>query len=128
MTMLTALEMFTNPYDLTISIGREKMESGRYALAICRGPGHNFKPMINSQPFTEKLDEVIQEIKKILDTVVQLMTKEFEDKRSIPSQYLNPDGQTLDPSKVLSAELIAQIIEKLETKQIAHTSEMRVKA
>lgn len=124
MNILTVLEIFTNPYDLEISIGRENKDSGKYALFISRGPGHNFKLMLNSIPFAETTEEVVQEIKKILEIVVKAAVKEFQERASVLSLYLNPDGETIDQSKVLTAELIIRILEELRTRQVASTYKM----
>ena len=124
MTMLTALEIFTNPHDLEISIGQEKKGIGKYALLICRGPGHNFKLMISSTPFAEKVEDAVLVIKEILEVTVEAVTKEFKERTSVLSQYLNPDGKTIDQSKVLNADWINRILEELRTKQVASTYKM----
>ena len=121
--MLTALEIFTNPNDLEILIGQEK-GGGKYAFAITRGPGHDFKMMISSQPFTEKLEDAIEVIKVILESIREAIARDFENIKSVPSQYLNPDGQAIDQSKILNNELIVHILDELRQHQVASTHKM----
>lgn len=111
-SIITALEIFTNPGDLEITIGQEN-EGSKFAFGIFRGPGHNFKPMLTSQPFAETQEDAIKTVEGILQTVHEAIAKEFKDSGSPASQYLNPDGQEIDQSKVLNQELITRILEEL---------------
>ena len=119
-SLFTALEIFTNPNDLEISIGQEK-GGGKYALVISRGPGHNFKIMLSSQPFAERIEDVVEAIKGILETIRQSIIGEFENNRSFLSQCLNPDEQTIDQSKVLNSDLINRILDELRQHHLART-------
>lgn len=121
--MITALEIFTNPGDLEITI-RQKKKGSKFAIGIFRGPGHNFKPMLTSQPFAETQKDAVEAIKGTLESIRDAITKDFADRKSFPSQYLNPDGLEIDPSKVLNTELIARIIEELRQHQVASTYKM----
>lgn len=122
-SMITALEIFTNPSDLEIIIGQAK-EGGKFAVGILRGPGHNFKPMLTSEPFAEKFDDAVEAIKGILESVREAMTKEFMDQKSLPSQYLNPNGLEIDQSKVLNPDLINRILDELRQHKVASTYKM----
>ena len=120
LSMITALEIFTNPGDLEITIGQEK-EGAKFAVGIFRGPGHNFKPILTSQPFAESEEEAIKAVGEILRTVHGTITKEFENWASLASQYLNPDGQEIDQSKILNQDLIARILDELRQHRVAST-------
>lgn len=122
-SMLTALEIFTNPGDLEIIISQEKGE-GKFMIGILRGPGHNYKMMLTSQPFAETQEEAIKVIEGILQTVSGVITKELKDRESLASQYLNPDGQEIDQSKVLNQDRIDQVLEELRQHQKASTCKM----
>ena len=124
---ITALEIFTNPRDLEITIGQDK-NSGKFAIGIFRGPGHNFKPILTSQAFAEKLEDAIEATKETLESVRQAMIKNLADPRSLLSQQLNPDGQEIDQSKVLNPDLINQILDELRQRQVASTHKMLVPA
>ena len=124
---LTALEIFTNPSDLEIVIGQEK-KSGKYAIAIMRGPGHNFKMMLDTEPFTEKFEDALEAVRNTLETVQQAMTKELEDPENLVTQFLNPDNQALDQSKALNPDLINRIMEELRKHKIASTYKMKTVA
>jgi hypothetical protein len=117
---MTALEIFTNPSDLEITIGQEE-GVGKFAIGIFRGPGHNFKPMLTSQPFGESLEDTIKTVEETLQTVHEAMTREFENKGSFVSRYLNPNGQEIDQSKVLNQDLIKWVLKELRQHQKAST-------
>ncbi len=125
LSMITALEIFTNPGDLEITIGQENEES-KFAIGIFRGPGHNYKPMLTSQPFAEMREDAIKAVEETLQTVHGAITKEFKDSKSLASQYLNPDGQEIDQSKVLNQELIGRILDELRMRGKASTCEMLI--
>ena len=118
--MLTALEIFTNPNDLEITIGRKKGDR-KFAIGIFRGPGHSFKPLLTSEPFAEKFEGAVEAVKDTLEHIQQAVMKEFEDKDSIPSQYLNPDSRALDQSKILNPDLINRILDELRQHKVART-------
>ena len=120
---LTALEIFTNPNDLEIIIGQEK-KSGKYAIAIMRGPGHRGKMLIDSEPSIEKFEDALEAVKTILEGIQQFITKEFEDPKSFISQFLNQDSQAIDQSKALNPDLINRIMDELRKHKIASTYKM----
>lgn len=121
--MITALEIFTNPGDLEITIGQEK-EGAKFSIGIFRGPGHNFKPMLTSQPFAEKLEDAVKAIQGTLESIHEALTKDFADRKSLPSQYLNPDSREIDQSKILNPDLISRILDELRQHQVASTYKM----
>lgn len=123
LTLITALEIFSNPQDLYIFIG-QKDGSDKFAFAISRGPGHNFKPMLSTTPFFETEEVAIDEIKKILEQVREAATKELEDEKSMASQFLKPEGMEIDQSKMLNQELIDRIVEELKKSKSVNTWEM----
>ncbi len=126
-SMITALEIFTNPGDLEITIGQEK-EGARFAIGIFRGPGHNFKPMLTSQPFAEKFEDAIEAVKGTLESIHDALSKDFADRKSFPSQYLNPGGQEIDQTKVLNPDLIHRILDELRQHRVASTYTMLARA
>ena len=98
-SIITAVEIFTNPGDLEFNIGFTiGKESGKFSISIFRGPSHNFKPLITSPPFAEKLEDAVEAIKERLEAIQQYMTKELEDPASHLLPYLNPDGGKIDQS------------------------------
>lgn len=123
LSLITALEIFTNPDDLEIKIGQER-EGEKFSIGIFRGPGHNYKPMLNSGAFAKTLEEAVEAVKEILETVCKAITKDFADRKSIPSQYLNPGGLEIDQSKVLNPDLVSRILDELRKKRSASTCDM----
>ena len=122
--MLCALEIFSNPYDLCIAFGR-KNEGDKYAFAICRGPGHNYKPMLSTQPFFEKAEDVIDYIKQLLELAHKTASDAAKDPASLFSQFFNPDGDPIDESKILTPDLIKRVLDELEKNQKVDTTEMK---
>ena len=122
-SMRTASEIFTNPDDLEIMIGQER-EGAKFAIGIFRGPGHNFKPMLESQPFAENIEDAREEVKGPLESRREALTKDFADQKSLLSQYLNPDGLEIDQSKVLNPALISRILDELRQHRVASTYKM----
>jgi len=120
---LIALEIFTNPSDLEIIIGQEK-SSGKYAIAIMRGPGHNFKMMLDSEPFAENFEDALKTAREILEIIQQAITKELKDPENLVIQILNLDKQAIDQSKVLNPDLINRIVDELRKHKIASTYKM----
>jgi len=125
-TRLTALEIFTNPNDLRLSVVREegKGESGKYAILITRGPGHSFKLLLSSQPFAATVDEAARDIGEILEFIRQNATKDLERPDDGLAQFLNPGGQPVDQSRVLNEELIDRILIELRAHRFADTCQM----
>lgn len=123
LTRITALEIFTNPHDLEIIIGQGKA-GDKFAFGIFRGPGHNYTPMLTSVPFAETKEDAIKSVEEILQTVHWAITNDFENRKSFVSQYLNPEGQEIDQSKILNQDLIARILDELRQHQRANTFDM----
>lgn len=123
MTLLTALEIFTNPLDLMIVVGKEK-ESGKFGLGIYRGPGHNYKPMITSVPFAETLEKVVEEVKKLLEVSISASKNDLESPRSPIANILNPSLASTDQMHGLDQIMIDEILWELQQNQKAYTWEM----
>ena len=122
MTMLEALEIFSNPMDLHIFITLGK-NSDKYSIGIFRGPGHDFKPMITSNPFTKKPECAINIVREILEMALNVCTKRLEDPKDVLSKIVNPGGEKFDQSKVLTTKLIERILKDLEKRKVANTFE-----
>jgi len=123
LTMMTALEIFTNPDDLEITIVQEK-NGGKFAISIFRGIKHRYKPMLTSQPFAKTQKEAIKAIGEILQAVHNVSTREFENSESLVFQFLNPDSKEIDQSKILNQNLIERILEELRKNAKVSTCEM----
>ncbi len=122
-SMITALEIFSNPKDIEIQVVKDE-RSGKYAIVFTRGPGHNFKLMLDSPPVFEKLEVAIGAIKETLEFVQEHGNKELSDKNSLFAKISNPEGQEVDQSRVLNSDTIARIIEELKKNMVASTYKM----
>jgi len=123
MTGLSAFEIFTNPGDLEFTIV-EDTESGKFSIGIFRGSGHNYKPLITSRLFAESIEVAAEQIRELLETASTYVRKEFDDRKSLPSRLLNPDGRAIDETKVLNPELIGRIIAEVKQNRSASTCQM----
>ena len=123
MSMITAMEIFTNPHDLEIIIGQEK-SGGKFAIGIFRGPGHSYRPLVTSHMCAETVKDAVETVQGILEMIEQVMAKEVLNRDSVAFQYLNPEGQEIDQSKVLNPDLIGSIVRELEQHQKASTYKM----
>lgn len=123
MTVICALNIFTNPNDLEIVIGQET-GGPRFGFIISRGPGHNFRPILSGSPFAKDAEEAIEKIKELLLRAHTFCTKELSNKGSIPSQFLNPDNDELVQDKILNLGLIEKIISELRLNRVASTYKM----
>lgn len=116
----TALEIFKHPGNLEVAIWQEKGES-KFTIGIFLG--HLNTPLLTSQT-TEKREDAMEAIRETLESICEAATKYFADRKSLPSQYLNPDGLEIDQSKVLNSELITRILEELRQHRVASTCKM----
>jgi hypothetical protein len=117
-SLISALEIFSNPSDLEFVIGQEK-EGGKFAIGIYRGPGHNYKPIVTSRPFTEKFEDAVEEIEKLLNSVHESVTAALVKKDSFLEGLVVSDSQ-----QVLNPELITRIIDELRQNKKASTCKM----
>lgn len=122
-SLITAIEIYSNPYDLEFLVGKEKGGT-KFAIAITRGPGHNYKLLLTTEPYTENQAEVIGRIREILERVRSVAENELNNPESIAASFLNPDGEEINQANVLNADLIERIIAKLEQDRVASTCEM----
>ena len=111
LTMYEALEIYNHPKDLAICAKNSK-EDARYSICIFRGPGHNFKPLITSKPFTAVKKEAIGVIKHVLETSITACEKTLKG-NTLLSGVLR--GIT-DQSLVLNKKLIVRILNDLRKK------------
>ena len=105
-SMITALEIFSNPSDLKFSIVKEK-KSKKLGFVITRGPGHNDKILLSSGLFAEKPEEAIASIKEILEFIYE--------------KGVETSGEA-DPIDNLSPDLITTIICQLNQHHECDTS------
>ena len=118
---MTALEIFSNPYDLQILTYQPSEASKNWAFSITRGPGHEGKPLLSAQPIFATHEEAVKAIKGVLGSIRQFAEKELGNPASATSLFLNPERAELDQTKVLTEELIARILTDIKEKNAAST-------
>ncbi|MBU4284780.1 hypothetical protein KKF60_01515 [Patescibacteria group bacterium] len=78
---LTAWEIAGNHDDIVVDAGGPDKKTGKFVGWITRGPGHNFKPLLNTQPIYDTLEQAKQAMK---DLVVKI--NEFVDNERVNSK------------------------------------------
>lgn len=122
--MVTALEIYSQPRDLSFSIGECKNPGewyGKYAIVISRGPGHNFKLLLSCEPVFGSRETAIMAVEEALAAVCAAAKKEFESGESLVGQIFNPSSEPVPEDKVLNDERIARIIRELREKGTSET-------
>lgn len=129
MTIISALEIFSNPYDLEFIVGENTdKKDGTFSLMLTRGPGHNFKVMITGEGYKSK-DDAVETIKKILDSCIEKGEEVFFGKKSSTDdvgQLLKTVGNSKDCKKedaknALTKSMIEKIVSNLKEKEVAST-------
>lgn len=121
-SMITAVEIYTNPKDLEFRIGQERHD-GLFAFTVTRGPGHDFRLLLSTRPFAQTEEEIIDAIGEILVGIHESAPKELEG-MSNRLGFLCSDQTAVDSTNVLSPELITRILEELRQHQVASTYKM----
>ena len=111
-----AMEIFTNPSDLGISIDQDA-RTGKYVMSIKRGPGDFFKTILTSPP-VDKVEDGIEAARKLLEGIYRVFTCPNEGGKSLLDLYFKKQSSGAD---VLSSELIMQILDELRRHQMATT-------
>lgn len=105
-SMITALEIFSNPQDLAFSVSTD-------GLGIFRGPGHRGKPLITGRVNFKSTKEAAEEVGKILKAIIPIGRKELGNPQSLAGAIFNPEGRSLDNAEVLTEEMVDKIVAKL---------------
>lgn len=121
MSVLTVLEIYSNPLDLSIAIAKGN-NSSLYALAISRGPLHNFKLMLSTAPFAETVEEAIALIKAILETVI-ITAEGIPFGETVTTEANQKSFERIEtvPGPVLDHSLIDWIVAELREHKTADT-------
>lgn len=120
LTLSTAIEIFSQPDDLTFLLVQK---DDKWGLAITRGPGHDFKPLLDGAPVFDDKEAVLEAMGELLEAICSTSDIELNDPSSPVALVLNPEGQPVDDAKVLTAERREWIIRELEANRVAKTYE-----
>jgi hypothetical protein len=115
---ITALEIFTQPDDLEFRVDQD---GDKWAFAITRGSGHNFKLLITAQPVCESSKEAVQAIADLLESICSGMTAELSTPSTMAAQFVNPNDRPLDDANMLSGEIRERIVSDLTAIGVAST-------
>ena len=110
--MIDALEIFTHPKDLHILVGKMKDRSG-WGMSLCRGPGHDFKPLVSSRKGLPSREKLIKLVRQVLESVVNVGEKELSDDKSLVGRLCNPENVPVEEADVLRQEDVERICESL---------------
>lgn len=131
MTAITAFEIYSHPRDLCVVLGQHR-ENGLWGFTITRGPGHQYKLLIEAKPYADDEEKAIKDVKKALEDVVEWVLKVREDQEGqgghegAAVEYSDGSRQIVEGEEGLNAQTIEWIIEKLRSGGVADTSNMPV--
>lgn len=101
-TLGTALEMYTNPFDLSFAVSKD-------FIAVSRGPGHSFKLLFDGAWKLESQEKAAEELKVILTGIVSVSENELRNPKSVLAAMLNPEGKSLTEAEVLTPGMVEEI-------------------
>lgn len=114
LSLITALEIFTNPDDLYFAVIRDP-KSGKYGLVIARGPGHDYKPLFDSCNY-ETREGVLEMLRTGLQGTREWFIKELSSSSSLVAAIFKPPaGQPLEEVGLTQVK-VDEIIEMLTTR------------
>ena len=119
--LLEALEIFSNPYDLFLSIFQNK-NNEKYGIVVSRAKGHNFKLLISSEAVFETSEKAQETIKSILELAKKVSLEKIKEKDGFVSRILNIKDTDIDQTSILFDELIEKIIGEIKINQEVDTS------
>lgn len=103
----TFLEILTNPGDLCFYVAEDT------TFAISRGPGHNFKVLVDGkfsdESTKEAREKTIDWIKDLLIQALEIVKKNLADPSSSIGKMFNPDKKPVEEANILSKEAIEKI-------------------
>ena len=116
---ISALEIFTRPDDLYVSVGGE----GRaFSFLIGRGPGHNHKVIVSTDPAFESKGTAIEYVRQFLIGICDIMKKEVTNSDNLVAKISNPGNlPESEMDHILTPAIIDRIITDLKEKNHAET-------
>ena len=121
-TVQTALEIYTQPKDLYICVGKPQEEK-KFAFTISRGPGHNYKQLVSSSASFETVESAIKEVKSLLKDCCQAAKKIISDPNNVLTIIFNPDNRPVLEDRILNDAFLEQIMLELEKNNEVDTCE-----
>jgi hypothetical protein len=76
---LVAYEIAGNPDDIVIAYGGPDKETGKFAGWITRGEGHNFKPLLNTEPIYDTPKQAKETMEKVVQEIKDFVEKDLKD-------------------------------------------------
>lgn len=127
MNVITAIEIFTNPYDLEFRIGPSPGKKHEYFLVVSRGPEHNFKLMLDGSGPPKK--EMVELVERILRITLEKGAEIFSEMPRTEADQLvaaivNPVRVPLNDPRVmniLTEKMVELIIKELMEKEVCST-------
>ena len=120
-SMITGLEIYTQPDDLQFVVGESEREKGKYGILISRGPGHRFKILISTPCAFDSREAAVGAVLDLLAAVCEAAKKELGNPSSFIAAIVNPNGRPVEDANVLTQERIEKIVEDLRAGRVANT-------
>ncbi|MFH1036474.1 MAG: hypothetical protein V1756_00185 [Patescibacteria group bacterium] len=100
---LTLYEIAGNPDDVVVDAGGPDKETGKYVGWITRGPGHNYKPLISTEPIFDTPEQAKEAMQKIVDWAKNWTEEDLRDPNNPLAEFLSPRSE--------EGQIIKQIID-----------------
>lgn len=120
LSAVTVLEIYTNPEDLEFAIGEDE-ESGKWSLAVTRGPGHHFKLLLSADDTLGSKNEAIEQVSLLLKTVREEGRRVLTDPENLIGKIVNPKGLAPEDMEVLTGEQSERVLEELRSSNVSST-------
>ncbi len=120
LSVITCLEIFANPKDLEINIIKDA-GTNKFAILICRGPGHNYKAILTSLPFTNELDVAVETTKVIFEGAIEVGRNFSLEKGTKLPPVLDGLMTKIETSLVFNQDMLDKILLELRDRQTVST-------
>lgn len=120
-SLVTMLQIFTNPFNLIFTIG--KGDSEKYSVMIGYGPEKQYVILFTALGMFETPEKAVEFTEKLLKMIWSFWIKEFLKPSGVFQFMLNPKKEEIKTLKVLDFALIDKIKAKLLQKREAKTFE-----
>ena len=79
---LVAYEIVGNPEDIVITFGGPDKKTRKFAGWITRGEGHNFKPLLSTEPIYDTPEQAKQAMEKMVQKFKEFVEEDLKDPKN----------------------------------------------
>jgi hypothetical protein len=126
-SLISAFEIFSNPYDLCFIVGEHRDKPGTWCLVVTRGPEHRGKLIVTGEEYDSK-EHAVKTILKVLTICLEKGNEiAFGNKpKNIAEDLLNTIGNSTgrnpeEAMNMLTAQMVTQIEKELNKNECCET-------